>query len=342
MKTPSKARSKGGQPPRGHHNRIADGNGGSKDPVTDREVAARLRRVNLDLLPILDQLLRSRSVTRTARYFGMTQPAISRALRQLRETFEDDLLVPHGRDGRLTARAQALMEPLRAALKDLDGILQPMQPFDPLRETVHFTISTADYVAVLLAPTMAEICATEAPGMAFEFVERAVSEAGDLDRLDCMIAPRAYGETLGKRVASMPLWQDDIVCIVPAKKRSIPDPISPEAFQAMRHVGFHQSPRVPQRIRNLVQPTAALETDCVCTARNFLVLGAIVESADCIALVPRKVARELLRSRRLRIVDIDYEPTTLHLDAYWSPAANNKRGHAWFRNLLTRAAERIA
>ena len=38
-------------------------------------------------------LLRTRSVTRTARAFGMTQPAVSRALRQLRAVFDDELLV---------------------------------------------------------------------------------------------------------------------------------------------------------------------------------------------------------------------------------------------------------
>ena len=45
----------------------------------ERELAARLRKVNLDLL--LHELLRTRSVTRTAQSFNMTQPAVSRALR---------------------------------------------------------------------------------------------------------------------------------------------------------------------------------------------------------------------------------------------------------------------
>ena len=51
----------------------------------ERELAARLRKVNLDLLPVLHELLRTRSVTRTAQSFNMTQPAVSRALRQIRQ-----------------------------------------------------------------------------------------------------------------------------------------------------------------------------------------------------------------------------------------------------------------
>ena len=42
----------------------------------ERALAGRLRRINLDLLPVLHELLRTRSVTRTSRSFGMTQPAV--------------------------------------------------------------------------------------------------------------------------------------------------------------------------------------------------------------------------------------------------------------------------
>src|SRR5687767_2364092 len=96
-----------------------------------RDLVARLRQVNLDLLPILHELLRTQSVTRTARAFGMTQPAVSRALRQLREIFDDQLLVSVGRDARLTKRAESLVEPLHRALGELDLLLNPANPFDP-------------------------------------------------------------------------------------------------------------------------------------------------------------------------------------------------------------------
>src|SRR5215813_8722499 len=79
--------------------------------AAERDLAARLRKVNLDLLPLLHELLRTRSVTRTAQSFGMTQPAVSRALRQLRLAFDDPLLVSPGRNARLTDRAQAVANP---------------------------------------------------------------------------------------------------------------------------------------------------------------------------------------------------------------------------------------
>jgi DNA-binding transcriptional LysR family regulator len=90
-----------------------------------------------------------------------------------------------------------------------------------------------------------------------------------------------------------------------------------------------------------LQPTSLLETAPVCTVPNFLVLGAIVEKSDCVALVPRKVARELVRGGKLRIVEIAYPRKQLFIDAYWSPATNSRRGHLWFRDLLSRAVAEL-
>ena len=306
-----------------------------------RELVTRLRRVNLDTLPILHELLRTRSVTRTARAFGMTQPGVSRILRQLRATFEDQLLVAIGREAQLTHRAEALIDPLHRALAEIGLLLDSTDPFDPTTEAVHFTITTADYVSLLLAPILAEICTAEAPHVVLEFTEARLRTPDDLARIDFMLGPRAFGERLGKRVGSMPLWRDDIVCIAAQENRTIPARITAEQFQQARQVGMKAAPGVPPDIRLQLQPTSALETSLVCTTPNFLVIGAVVEQADCVALVPRKVAQELIRSRRLRIVELAYPHRRLMIDAYWSLAASGKRGHAWFRGLLARAAKRL-
>ena len=85
---------------------------------------------------------------------------------------------------------------------------------------------------------------------------------------------------------------------------------------------------VPERVRTLLQPTSVLETRRVRTLPDFLVLGAVVDQADCVALVPRKVANQLVRWRELRIVELNYANKHLAIDAYWTLTAGNRRGHA--------------
>lgn len=265
----------------------------------------------------------------------------SAALRQLRGAFDDQLLISPGRDTRLTERAEALVEPLGRALGELDLLLKPAGPFDPSTEAVHLVINTADYVTQLLAPILTEICAREAPHVVLEFTWAGTRTAEDLAKIDFMIGPSAFGETLGKRVGALPLWRDEMVCIAAAANETLPARLTPAQFQAMRYVAFQRGPRTPQDIRVLLQPTSPIEVAPVCTTSSFLVLGAIVEKSDCVALVPRKVARELARAQRLRIIEIAYPRKQLLIDAYCSPATNSRRGRVWFRELLSRAAARL-
>jgi DNA-binding transcriptional LysR family regulator len=305
------------------------------------DVAVRLRKVNLDLLPLLHELLRTRSVTRTAQAFGMTQPAASRALRQLRAAFDDPLLVSAGRTARLSERAEALAEPLADTLRDLNALLKPAAPFDPATEAVHLVINTADYVTQLLAPILSEICAREAPHVVLEFTWTGTRTAEDLARVDFMIGPRAFGQRLGKMLGSLPLWRDEMVCIAAANNAALPARLTPAQFQASRYVAFRRGLSVSPEVQTLLQPTSPLETAPVCTVPDFLVLGAIVEKSDCLALVPRKVARVLARGANLQVVEIAYPRKQLFIDAYWSPATETRRGRAWFRDLLRRAAARL-
>jgi DNA-binding transcriptional LysR family regulator len=304
-------------------------------------LAQRLRRTNLDLLPILHELLRTRSVTATARALGISQPAVSKGLRQLRQVFNDDLVVSLGRDPRLTERGEAIAAPLASSLAGLDGLLAPTTDFDPAVEPLHVMINTADYVSVLVAPELMKLCAAEAPGTDVQFVEQTFQGSEGADSIDFIIAPRRLGETFGSRFERMPLWRDEMVCLASIHDHRFGDVISPAEFKAARHVIYQVGEIRRPDVAPLIQPTAVLEVAPVCEVPNFLVMGAIVERAECVALMPRMVALELTRWRDVRIIAIDFPDRSLDIDAYWTPRAGAKRGHIWARGLLARAAARL-
>jgi len=299
----------------------------------------QLRRTNLDLLPVLHELLRHRNLTAAGRALGISQPAVSNALRELRAIFEDDLLVSLGRQAQLTDRAKGLVEPLTRILTDLGVFLEPVERFDPLSEPLHVVIRTADYVSVILAPQLVQMCAEEAPGVDFHFVDRSVGNLEQLDTLDFFIVPRPLAAVLGKTIGSMPLWRDEMTCIVSARDRRWGEVISPDEFRAARHVAYAAGDQLNPSVAALLQPTATLEVAPVCEIPNFLVIGAIVEQTDCVALVPRRLADVLARDRDLRIVAIDFPNRVLDIDVFWSARAGARRGHAWVRDLLGRVAD---
>ena len=86
------------------------GHAGSTPPqgvLSEAALPERLARIDLNLLVAFDALAREQNVTRAAERVGVTQSAMSHALRRLRELLDDPLLV-RGKSGMvLTARAEA-------------------------------------------------------------------------------------------------------------------------------------------------------------------------------------------------------------------------------------------
>jgi DNA-binding transcriptional LysR family regulator len=78
--------------------------------------SVHLRSIDLNLLHALHALLEERHVTRAAKRCFLTQPAMSRALDRLRESFGDPLLLRVGRVYERTARGERL-------LRDLENLL---------------------------------------------------------------------------------------------------------------------------------------------------------------------------------------------------------------------------
>ena len=79
-----------------------------------------LGQLDLNLLIVLDALLREQNVTRAAERLHMSQPATSTALARLRKVLGDPLLVKHGRYLRPTPRAEALVGPVREVLATIE------------------------------------------------------------------------------------------------------------------------------------------------------------------------------------------------------------------------------
>jgi len=125
----------------------------------------KLRNFDLNLLVIVDALLDEAHVGRAAERLGLSQPAASNALARARALFGDPLLVRAPPNGlRRTPRAEAMREPLRAALAELAEIVAAGPPnLADLRGAVRLVAS--DVPAAPLSAALAAELAKRAPGI---------------------------------------------------------------------------------------------------------------------------------------------------------------------------------
>jgi len=99
-----------------------------------------LREIDLNLLVVFNQLLLDRSVSMAAEKLGLTQPAVSNALKRLRAVLKDELFLRTSRAMAPTPYALHLAEPVTYALGALQAAFTTRDSFDPLTSTRHFQL----------------------------------------------------------------------------------------------------------------------------------------------------------------------------------------------------------
>lgn len=167
--------------------------------------------MDLNLVDPLFALLEERHVTRAARRCGMSQSAMSRALDRLRGALNDELLVRSGGAYERTPRGEQLLMDLQDVLPRLDAAVRGHR-FDPATSREQFNITTTDYAASIVIPTLMHRVATVAPQVRIE-----VSPWNDrsFDNMDLgRIQLAVIGAESREPFESEALFSDDFVCVV--------------------------------------------------------------------------------------------------------------------------------
>lgn len=198
----------------------------------------KLERVDRRLLVTLRTLLTEKSISRTAQILGQTPPAVSLALRRLRELLSDPLLVRSGSKMVLTERGESLLKPVAEAIDGLDRVFIKEGPFDPATAVLTMNIASASSLATLFLPPLVERLHQEAPHVSL--VVRTIDPEFDYEKaladgtLDLVIGDWPHPpETL--RI--LPLLEDRICCMMRADHPLAgEDQIPLQAYLKSRHL----------------------------------------------------------------------------------------------------------
>jgi len=146
---------------------------------------SELRRLDLTLLLVFLGLVRHRKALDVAAELGLTQSAISQALRRLRDIFGDELFLrrPHGMEP--TATALALEEPVARAVGALRDALGSARAFDPDKAEGIVRIAALDAEQAVLIPPFAARLQELAPAL-----HLSILPLGRADAIDALVEGR--------------------------------------------------------------------------------------------------------------------------------------------------------
>lgn len=123
-----------------------------------------LSRINLNQLVALQVLLSTVSVSQAAKQLFVTQSAMSKTLANLRELFDDPLLIRVGTKMQLTPLAEQLSKELPKLLQSIEDFVD-LRSFDPSTADLEIRIAVLSYLGQQLMPEFLARLQKNAPGI---------------------------------------------------------------------------------------------------------------------------------------------------------------------------------
>jgi LysR family nod box-dependent transcriptional activator len=300
----------------------------------------RYHKLDLNLLTALKALLAERNVTRAGESVHVTQSAMSGILARLREYFGDPLIVQVGRKMELTPLAESLVEPVTDVLLRIDATIATRPEFDPLTTRRHFSVVASDYsINVLLLDVLRHVH-RDAPGMSVEFRMPSESAAAELEagEVDFIINPESQNSPLQSGVV---LFEDSYVIVVDADNSEIGDSITIDQYLALRHVAFksgkHGLPQFETWIANRYGDERRVEV----VAHSFYLLPRLVIGTTRIATMHTRLATQLARSLRIRLVKPAFDIPHLVELLQWHKYRDLDPGSMWLRDMILSGARAL-
>ncbi|HEV3030869.1 MAG TPA: LysR family transcriptional regulator [Polyangia bacterium] len=289
--------------------------------------------LNLNLLPVLDALLTERSVSRAGTRLGLSQPAVSNALAQLRELLHDPLFVRKSGGMAPTERALALAGPLRAALLALELGLEPSASFDPATTERDFTIVTNDFVAFAMLPGLLARLQREAPRVRLQV--RAWQEhvvPPDLARGDADLV-LGFNRGLPPGHHAAPLFQDRFIFVARKGHPAVPGKITLATYTKLAHVLVSQEPNA----RGVVDDVLAqrgLTRNVALRVSHFLLVPPIVAATNYVAALSEIVARTMVTRLPLQLLKMPLDVAGATVQMMWHGRTDASEAHHWLRALV--------
>lgn len=300
--------------------------------------------IDTRLLHILHLLLTEQSVSRTAAILGQSPPAVSVALRRLRQILDDPLLVRSGSRLVPTERGQSLIQPVRTALESIDQIVHPDERFDPSQHAREVRIATADCMGPLLLPRLVNIIRREAPQICLEarsveveFDYAQALEEGELDlAIGCWERPPL-------NTCRKVLVCDELVCLTRRDHAVTRLPLRDGRLSLAQFIEQDHLVRSTSQVSlpGLIADCLAehgVKRKVAATVPEFSMAPSLLLDSDLVFTTGRQFAEYWAGLLPLTIVGAPVEIRPMKTLMLWHERSHRSNSSLWLRDVVNRAA----
>lgn len=298
----------------------------NNDPTT------RLRNIDLNLLKVFNAVLIEQSISKAASILCVSQPAVSNALRRLRELYNDPLFVRTANGMIPTPKAQELSGPIGIALSKIDKTIMFEDRFLPATSRRVFNISLTDYGEFFFLPRIVNWLKEEAPGLEVICLPDSGAsltlemKSGAVDLVWDWVPINDPDYTVE------PIFEDSGCCLVRKGHPLINGELSVETFLEVEHVALlptkQRTPRIEQALGEM-----ALARKVVAEVSHLVVMPQIVATTDLVATIPARLAHFYGKTMDLQVIPNPVYQDSVIVYQMWHKQFEKDEGHRWFREL---------
>jgi len=283
--------------------------------------------LDLNLLRVFFAIWDLRSLTAAGERLGLTQPAISHALRRLRDRFGDPLFVRVANRMLPTDAAVRLHEPLDQAFELLNRTLQSGIVFDPRVTERTFRVAMSDIAEVYLLPRLITELSRISPFIRIQIVplvHDSVVNSMRSGEIDWAIGAVTVSD---KDLMSIDILRDRYICLVRAKHPIAKSRLSRAEFSKLRFFFARTMSTVYQLAEQWLADEAARPQ--IAIRGHFTAAPEIVRHSDLAAILPQMLTLDLHRARDFRFLDLPFELPPMEVKVHSHGRFANDTGIKW-------------
>ena len=310
----------------------------------------QFRHLDLNLLRVFDEVMNERSLTRAADKLSITQPAVSNAMRRLREALGDELLLRSGQGVEPTPLANALWPAVRESLQRLQQTFAP-ERFDAANATQAFVIAMADATAATLLPHLTHILETEAPGVSIRVQPLTTRDPrAVLDEEMADLAVGYFPFVLAEMTAraqdgalvdfeSRRLYDGEYLCVMRKGHPLSESLLTLDQYCEARHMLVSFSGQ-PFGFLDEALASIGRKRRVVLTVNQYFTAARVVAKTDLVTVLPRHFVSATGIADQLAFCPLPLRVESVHVDALWSSRSGHIPASAlqWLLHALDRSA----
>jgi DNA-binding transcriptional LysR family regulator len=289
-----------------------------------------LSQVDLNLFVVLEAIYREGNITRAGQQLNLTQPAISHALKRLRDLLQDPLFVRQGPHMVPTPFTRNMIEQVRQALQILELNLSQSRNFVPEHTRRNFHLSLWEYAEALILPPLLRRLTHAAPGMSIttsrvkrrdletELASGAVDLAIDIPM------------TVSDRIRHKWLLNEPFVVIARRGHPAITDKLDLETYLEQRHIQVSSRRHGPSLI-DVELSRRGLRRRVVLRSQHNLTACIVVSKTDMLLTLPERHAQLLNTVLVNQVHPFPLQAPRLEAHLYWHESVENDPASRWLR-----------